>query len=160
MRLVVLVLLGSACAGKPSKPTTAEGTPPFATFLTPSTRALPCDAPPKPGSGGIHGIVTARGTKEPVDGVPVVAKGASLVGERTVTSAANTGCFYLADLPPGTYTVSMSAGDGSSSQTTIEVRADATSQVDAAVDEARLAHDDVLAPRTIEEGAEVSKPPE
>lgn len=153
----LLVILLAACGGKPATPTTASGTPAFASFTTPATAPLPCDAASKPGFGGIHGIVMARGTKEPIENVPVVAKGASLIGERKGMSVAG-GCYHLGDLPAGTYTVALLAEDGTSSETTIEVRADATSQVDAVVDEARMAHDDVLAPRTMEDGAEVTRP--
>lgn len=159
MRYLAVSLLVAACGGKSAKTTTPEGRPQFATFATPATTALPCDVASKPGSGAIHGIVTARGSKEPIENVPIVAKGASLMGERKAISVA-AGCYFVGDLPVGTYTIAMLAEDGSSSETTIEVRADAVSQLDATVDEARMAKEDVLAPRTIEDGAEVSKPPE
>jgi hypothetical protein len=82
-------------------------------------------------SGSIGGIVTVKGTKDGLAGVPLSVTSKQLIGGAQQTTTADDGTYTFVNLPPGTYEVSVSLeGFAPIKQINIQVNAGSRTTVD------------------------------
>lgn len=84
-------------------------------------------------SGAVQGLVTDKATGAAVPGATVVATGPALQGQQAEITD-SSGFYFLANLPPGTYQVTVYYAEARFSRTNVLVRLGSVSKINIAID--------------------------
>ena len=92
MLRILLLCLPAACA-------TSTPHPPIQNQNL-ATGTLPCDRPLEKGTGGVHGILVGKVSKQPVAGAKFIAiVNPHIMPPHPSTTSDSTGCYFLGSLP-------------------------------------------------------------